>query len=78
MKPPPSVVDRLAGGSLTRRPKGPFAVSWPRQLGEKNVIIITIAFRTFSFQKFYCETNSAIFTDFLLQFLILIGREIIA
>ena len=28
------VVDRWAGGSLTRRPKGPFAVSWPRQLGE--------------------------------------------
>ena len=38
MKPPPCVVDRWAGGSLTRRPKGPFAVSWPRQLGEKNVI----------------------------------------
>ena len=34
MKPPPCVVDRWAGGSLTRRPKGPFAVSWPRQLGE--------------------------------------------
>ena len=31
---PPCVVDRWAGGSLTRRPKGPFAVSWPRQLGE--------------------------------------------
>ena len=27
-------VGRWAGGSLTRRPKGPFAVSWPRQLGE--------------------------------------------
>ena len=39
MKPPPCVVDRWAGGSLTRRPKGPFAVSWLRQLGEKNVII---------------------------------------
>ena len=37
MKPPPCVVDRWAGGSLTRRPKGPFAVSWPRQLGVKNV-----------------------------------------
>ena len=24
------VVDRWAAGSLTRRPKGPFAVSWPR------------------------------------------------
>ena len=34
VKPPPCVVDRWAGGSLTRRPKGPFAVSWPRQLGE--------------------------------------------
>ena len=29
------------GCSLTRRPIGPFAVSWPRQLGEKNVITIT-------------------------------------
>ena len=28
------------GGSLTRRPKGPFAVSWPRQLGEQNVITL--------------------------------------
>ena len=27
VKPPPCVVDRWAGGSLTRRPKGPFAVS---------------------------------------------------
>ena len=34
VKPPPCVVDRSAGGSLTRRPKGPFAVSWPRQFGE--------------------------------------------
>ena len=42
MSPPPCVVDRWAGGSLTRRPKGPFAVSWPRQLGEYNVITITI------------------------------------
>ena len=25
----------------TRRPKGPFAVSWPRQLGEYNEITIT-------------------------------------
>ena len=40
MKPPPCVVDRWAGGSLTRRPKGPFAVSWPRQLGEQNVITL--------------------------------------
>ena len=40
MKPPLCVVDRWAGGSLTRRPKGPFAVSWPRQLGEWNVITI--------------------------------------
>ena len=43
MKPPPCVVDRWAGGSLTRRPKSPFAVSWPRQLGESNVITITSA-----------------------------------
>ena len=34
MKPPPCVVDRWAIGSLNRRPKGPFAVSWPRQLGK--------------------------------------------
>ena len=34
VKPPPCVVDRWAGGSLTRRPKGTFAVSWTRQLGE--------------------------------------------
>ena len=40
MKPPLCVVDRWAGGSLTRRPKGPFAVSWPRQLGKSNVITI--------------------------------------
>ena len=41
MKPPLCVVDKWAGGSLTRRPKGPFAVSWPRQLGESKVITIT-------------------------------------
>ena len=35
-----TMVDRWAGGSLTQRPKGPFAVSWPRQLSEKNVTII--------------------------------------
>ena len=40
MKPPPCVVDMWAGGSLTRRSKGTFAVSWPRQLGE--YIVITI------------------------------------
>ena len=28
------VVDRRAGGSLTQRPKCPFAISWPGQLGE--------------------------------------------
>ena len=33
--PPPCVVDRWAGDSLTRRPKGPFALSWSRQLGEE-------------------------------------------
>ena len=38
MKPPRCVVDRWAGGSLTRRPKGPFDVSWPRQLGDQDVI----------------------------------------
>ena len=32
VKFPPCVVDRWAGGSLTRRWKGPFAVFWPRQL----------------------------------------------
>ena len=35
VKPPPCLVDRWAGGSLTQRSKGPFAVSWPRQLREK-------------------------------------------
>ena len=30
-----------ASGNLTRRSKGPFAVSWPRRLGEENVITIT-------------------------------------
>ena len=34
VKPPPCVVDRWADGTLTRRPKGPFAVSWPKQLVE--------------------------------------------
>ena len=28
------VVDKWAGGNLSLRPNGPFAVSWPRQLGE--------------------------------------------
>ena len=28
------MVERWAGGSLTLRSKGPFAVSWSRQLGE--------------------------------------------
>ena len=42
MKPSPCVADRWAGGSLTRRPKGCFAVSWTRQLGEQNVIIVAI------------------------------------
>ena len=35
VKPPPSVVDRW---QLDSKPKGPFPVSWPRQLGEYNVI----------------------------------------
>ena len=30
VKPSPCVVDRWVGGSLTRRQKDPFAVSWPR------------------------------------------------
>ena len=34
VKPPPCVVDRCAGGSLTRRPKGSLNVFWPSQLGE--------------------------------------------
>ena len=34
VKPSPCVVEKWAGGSLTRRPKGPLAVSWPRQLVE--------------------------------------------
>ena len=42
MKPPPCVVDVLAGGSLTRRPKGPFAVPWPKQLANKKVIAIKL------------------------------------
>ena len=43
MKPPPCVVDRWAGGSFPRGPKGSFAVSWPRQLGHyirMNIIAI--------------------------------------
>ena len=34
VKPSPCVVYRWADGSLTRRPKGTFAVSLPRQLSE--------------------------------------------
>ena len=34
VKPPPCVVDRWSSGSLTGRPKDPFAASWTRQLGE--------------------------------------------
>ena len=34
VEPPSCVVDRWADGSLTRKAKGYFAVSWPRQLGE--------------------------------------------
>ena len=37
MKSPPCVVDRWRVDSLTRKPKGLFAVSWPRQLGQSNV-----------------------------------------
>ena len=40
MKSPPRVINRWANGSLTRRPKGPIAVSWPRQFGKQNVITI--------------------------------------
>ena len=42
MKPLPSVEDRWAGGSLTRGPKIPFAVSWSRQLVNKYVILIIV------------------------------------
>ena len=34
VKPPSCVVDKWAGGSLIRRPKVPFAVPWPKQLGK--------------------------------------------
>ena len=34
VKPPACVEDSWAGGSLTRRPKGPFAVAWHRQLSK--------------------------------------------
>ena len=34
------MLKQYVGGSLTRRPKGPFAVSRPRQLGEQNVITV--------------------------------------
>ena len=34
------MVDRWADDSLTRRLRGPFAVSWPRQLVNKDVITI--------------------------------------
>ena len=36
-EPPPCVVDRWADGSLTRRPKDPFVVSWSRQLGKQKL-----------------------------------------
>ena len=35
VKPPPCVVDKWIGGSLNRRPRGLFAVSRPRKLGEQ-------------------------------------------
>ena len=38
LQPPTCVVDRWVGGSLTRRLKGPFAVSWPVQHGEQLII----------------------------------------
>ena len=34
VRPPPCVVDRRTGGSLTRRPQGLFSVFQPKQLGE--------------------------------------------
>ena len=40
-KLPPCVVERRAGGSLTRRPKDPFVISCPRRLGGQTVITIT-------------------------------------
>ena len=30
----PCVIDMWASSNLTRRPKGPFAVTWPSELGE--------------------------------------------
>ena len=43
VKPPPCLVDKLAGGSLTGKLKISFAVSWPRKLGkERHNYIIAI------------------------------------
>ena len=39
--------DWWAGGSLTRRPKGPFAVFWQRQIGEET---LQLQFRRWSKQ----------------------------
>ena len=35
VKPPPCLIDSWSDGSLTQRPKSPFALSWPRQVVEK-------------------------------------------
>ena len=43
---------------MTRTTKGPFAVSWPKQLGEQNVTTITITLK-----KAY-KTLKASFVDF--------------
>ena len=53
------VVDKVAGGKLTRRPKGFFTVSWLRQLDEcklqilKTVFMFFIAFFLLSFHFFH-------------------------
>ena len=50
------MVDRWAGSSLTRRPKGRFAVARPRQLGERNVIIITVVeLKTYLQKNFFFD-----------------------
>ena len=38
MKPPLYAIDRWASGSLTRSPKDPFVVSWPKQFGEQTCV----------------------------------------
>ena len=42
MKPPSFAVDRWAGGSLTRRPKDPFAVAGQSSVEIKDVITVQL------------------------------------